>query len=279
MNTSITSKKITSIALGGFDGMHLAHQKLFSLLDETTGAVIVIETGYANMTKGLKRQKYTHHPIVIYPLPEIKQLNGQGFVEKLSKDFPKLEHIVVGYDFHFGKDRAYDASDLKTFFKGSVTVVDAVSKGGVAIHSHLIRDFIRSGDMKKCKQFLGRDYSVEGSVIKGQGLGTQSLVPTINLLSDQLLPKSGVYVSLTRINDEVGFHPSVTFIGHRVSTDGKEALETHILDMEIKEVECVEIVFMDYLRENRKFDDLKSLKEAILEDITQSKKVLQGLSL
>lgn len=279
MNTSITSKKITSIAIGGFDGMHLAHQELFSALDEQTGAVVVIETGHANMTKGLERQKYTYHPVFIYHLPEIKHLDAQGFVTKLLEDFPKLEHIVVGYDFHFGKNRAFDFHDLRRFFKGKVRVIDEVCKDGEAIHSHMIRSFLKSGEIRKSKQFLGRDYSIKGFVIKGQGLGAKELVPTINVESDQLLPKSGVYVSLTRINDEVSFHPSVTFIGHRVSTDGKEAVETHILDRDIARVDSVEIVFMDYLRDNQKFDRLDLLKEAIVADIAQAKKVLQVLSL
>ena len=279
MNISTTFAKVNSIAIGGFDGMHLAHQKLFSTLDEAYGAVVVIETGYANMTMGLDRQKYTNHPVKIYELPDIKHLDAQGFVAKLYADFPLLEHIVVGYDFHFGKDRAYDATDLQAYFKGRVSVVEKVTKDDVAIHSHVIREYLRSGDIKQAKHFLGRDYSVSGSVIKGQGIGSKELVPTINIVTNQLLPKAGVYVSLTRINDDVSFHPSVTFLGHRVTTDGKEAIETHILDKDIGEVYSVEVVFMQYLRENQKFEELSDLKEAIFSDINSAQKLLKSLAL
>jgi riboflavin kinase/FMN adenylyltransferase len=63
--------KIDAIAIGGFDGMHIGHQKLFAQLGKN-GAIVVIETGYANLTPGCEREKHTHYPILYYPLDEIR---------------------------------------------------------------------------------------------------------------------------------------------------------------------------------------------------------------
>jgi riboflavin kinase/FMN adenylyltransferase len=272
-------KNVKSIAIGGFDGMHIAHQELFSQLDNKHGAIVVVETGHANMTPGMQRQNFTHHPIHIYELLTIKHLDAEGFVKQLLEDFPALEHIVVGYDFHFGKDRAYDASDLEQFFKGKVSVVSEVFHDGLSVHSHIIREHIKQADLVTVKHLLGRNYSVQGSVVKGQGLGKKALVPTINVVTDQLLPKEGVYSTLTRINDEVGFHPSVTFFGHRVCTDNSVALETHLIGQEVGVVKRVEIAFLSFIRENQKFESLALLKEAIDEDIAKTSRQLQKLSL
>ncbi|MEA1918036.1 MAG: bifunctional riboflavin kinase/FAD synthetase, partial [Campylobacterota bacterium] len=103
---STISQKINSIAIGGFDGMHIGHQRLFERLGNS-GAIVVIETGYANLTPKKEREKFTHYPIFYYELDNIRVLNGEEFIALLKSNFPKLKKIVVGYDFHFGKDRKY----------------------------------------------------------------------------------------------------------------------------------------------------------------------------
>ncbi|HFB53607.1 MAG TPA: bifunctional riboflavin kinase/FAD synthetase, partial [Sulfurimonas autotrophica] len=94
-------KDTTAIAIGGFDGMHIGHQALFSELG-SSGTIVVIETGYANLTPDGFRQRYTKHKIVYLNLDDIRHLDGEGFVKLLQVNFPKLQKIVVGYDFHFG---------------------------------------------------------------------------------------------------------------------------------------------------------------------------------
>ena len=101
-NSSILKNKsiITSISIGGFDGMHKAHQELFKNLD-ATGGILVIDGGYSTLTPKSIRQEYTQFPVFYYPLQEIKHLNAEEFIAYLMKDFPKLNKIVVGYDFCF----------------------------------------------------------------------------------------------------------------------------------------------------------------------------------
>jgi len=271
--------KVEAIAIGGFDGMHVGHRALFEELGEQ-GAIVVIETGYANLTPKKEREHYTHYPIYYYPLEEIRHLEGVEFVEMLTQKFPHLKKIVVGYDFHFGKNRRYSHDDLKTFFAGEVCVIDEVCSHGDSIHSHKIRAKLQIGDIAGANVFLGHNYQIKGTVVSGQGIGKAQLVPTINLESDGfLLPKEGVYAAFTRIDDEEHFHPSVVFVGHRVSTDGSFAVESHILDGAIGECSKATVSFVLFLRENQKFGSIELLKKAIESDVLKAKKELFHLSL
>jgi len=137
----------TSIAIGGFDGMHIGHQALFDELDKN-GTIVVIETGYANLTPRRFRERYTNHHIIYLKLDDIRHLDAKGFVNLLRVKFPKLKKIVVGYDFHFGKDRKYSYDDLKKIFEGEVVVVNEVKHNDDSVHSHKIRAKLQIGDIK-----------------------------------------------------------------------------------------------------------------------------------
>ncbi len=272
-------KNVKAIAIGGFDGMHVGHQRLFEAVGEA-GAILVIETGYANLTPGREREHHCDLPLYYYELETIRHLDAEGFLAKLRSEFPALQKIVVGYDFHFGKDRRYSIGDLRSLFDGEVEVIDEVQIEGDSVHSHKIRAKLRIGDIHGANRFLGYNFTISGKKIAGQGLGKKELFATINIdAEDFLLPKEGVYVTTARLNDEEHYHPAVSFIGHRVSTDGSFAVETHILDMEVAAVESVRIAFVDYIRPNRKFDDLESLKAAIADDIAVAKRKTGRLSL
>jgi riboflavin kinase/FMN adenylyltransferase len=271
--------KVDAIAIGGFDGMHIGHQQLFSQLGEH-GAIVVIETGYANLTPGCEREKYTHYPIFYYPLDDIRHLEGAEFVVHLLTQFPNLKKIVVGYDFHFGKDRRYSYAHLKGFFAGEVCVVDQVTLDNDSVHSHKIRAKLQIGDIHGANRFLGHNYCINGNVIAGQGIGKKELVPTLNLeCTGFLLPEEGVYTALTRIDDEEHFSPSVVFMGHRITTDGSYAIESHLLDRDIEHARHATICFVHFLRKNQRFETFELLKEAIQADILNAKNELCHLSL
>lgn len=272
-------KNIESIAIGGFDGMHLGHQDLFRELGEN-GTIVVIETGYANLTPSHEREHFSEYPLFFVQLESIRHLDGEGFIKFLKEKFPKLEKIVVGYDFHFGKDRKYSFNDLKELFDGKVVVVDEVKHNNDSIHSHKIRAKLKIGDIKGANAFLGHNYTIRGEHIKGQGIGAKELVATINISTKGfLVPKEGVYATVTQIDNEEHFHPSVSFVGHRISTDGSFAIETHILDGEVVCQSRASISFVSFLRDNKKFDTLPELKKAIAKDIDMAKKELKFLQL
>jgi len=272
-------KNTKAVAIGGFDGMHIGHQALFSELD-AEDTIVVIETGYANLTPKKNREKFSDKEILYLELSDIRHLDGEGFIELLKVNFPQLQKIVVGYDFHFGKNRKYSFEDLAELFDGEVVVVDEVKHKNDSVHSHKIRQKLQIGDIKGANEYLGHNYTIIGAVIKGQGIGAKELVATINVEAKEFLtPKEGVYVTLTRIDDEEHFHPSVSFIGHRVTTDGKFAIESHILDGEVLCKERADIRFVSYIRENEKFDSMELLNKAIKSDIAKASKELKFLQL
>jgi riboflavin kinase/FMN adenylyltransferase len=269
-NYFILKNNITSIAIGGFDGIHLAHQELFKNLDEN-GAIVVIETGYANLSPKKYREDYTKLPIFYYPLEDIKHLHADEFINLLKTHFPKLTKIVVGYDFHFGNKAKYSTDDLKRLFDGEVIIIEEVSYKDIAVHSRIIREFLKNGDIKLANELLNKQYKITGDVIKGQGLGKKEFVPTINIdVKDFLLPKEAIYATKTII-DGIKYN-SISFIGHRVTTDGKFAVETHLLDTDDILCSVASIEFFSRIRNNKKFEKFKDLKNQILKDIKVAKK-------
>jgi riboflavin kinase / FMN adenylyltransferase len=273
--TAIKNREsIDTIAIGGFDGMHIGHQHLFAKLGDN-GAVVVIENGFANLTPGRERERFCKHQVFYYLLDSIRHLDGAEFIAMLQQEFPNLKRIVVGYDFHFAKDRKSSHEALKTLFKGEVIVIDEVMLHGDSVHSHKIRSRLLQGDIVGANAFLGHNYTISGARVSGQGIGHKALYATLNLeVKDYLIPKEGVYVTLTRIDDEEHFHPSVSFIGHRVTTDGSFAIESHILDGLVTCNARATISFINFIRENEKFVSLEMLKKAIEKDITLAQKEL-----
>ena len=264
------TNNIKSIAIGSFDGIHLGHKALISKVE----AVVIIERNGGYITPGYKRSFCVKQPCFFYHFEHISSLSAEEFVVKLNVDFPKLETIVVGYDFGFGYKKEGNTTLLKELFKGKLVIIDEVKEQNISVHSRTIKKYIAKAEMKLVKELLGRSFVVSGKVIAGQGLGKKELVPTINLnIYDYDLPKNGVYATRTKVNDE--WLESVSFIGLRVTTDGSFAVETHVLDREIGAVKgTIWIEFVEFIRENKKFDSLKSLKNQILFDMIQSKNIL-----
>jgi riboflavin kinase/FMN adenylyltransferase len=258
---------ITSIAIGSFDGIHIAHR---ALIDQAE-AVVVIERGGGYLTPGYKRSWYTDKPLFFYHLETIRHWDAAAFLARLRYDFPRLDTIVVGYDFGFGKGREGDAAHLAQIFDGKVVVVEEVMLEGVSVHSHVIGEHLRHGDIAQANAMLGRAYRIDGEVVSGQGIGARELVPTLNLhVQDYQLPAEGVYATRTHIGGQ--WYPSVSFFGHRITTDGTFAVETHVIDQDIGVVGGrVVIEFVAPIRPNQRFESLDALREQIERDIQDAK--------
>lgn len=264
------TNNIKSIAIGSFDGIHLAHQKLIEKVD----ALVIIERNSGYLTPGYKRSLYTGKACHFYHFDKIKALTPEAFVHKLMLDFPRLEKVVVGYDFHFGKEKAGNARILEDLFHREVEIVNEVKIDEISIHSRTIKQYLKDGNIAMTNMLLGRNYVIDGEVIRGQGLGQKELFPTINLnVEAYQLPMEGVYATRTLIDHE--WYDSVSFLGHRVTTDGSFAVETHILESSISDVcSVVWIEFISFIRENKKFNDLKQLRSQIENDIEKVKALM-----
>jgi len=256
------------VAIGKFDGMHLGHRALFERLDGQ-GGVVVVEHYRATLTQGLYRAKFCEKPLFFYDFERIRGLDADAFVALLRAHFPNLVRIVVGEDFRFGAGRGGDADTLRRLFVGEVEVVPEVHWQDMPVHSRHIRDEVREGSLERANGMLGHPYETWGEVVTGQGLGARSLVPTLNLDTGRfLLPKSGVYGSRTQVAGR--WYPSVSFVGHRTTTDGSFAVETHIVDERFEGRVGhgdVAIEWLTFLRENRRFESLEALKRQIERDI------------
>ena len=268
MNKLAYNNTIKSIAIGSFDGIHIAHLTLIDKVD----ALVIIERNGGYLTPGYKRANFTSKVCCFYHFDVIKGLSPEAFVSKLKTDFPQLETIVVGYDFVFGKERAGNTSVLKALFDGKVEVVKEVSIKGVSVHSRTIKQYLKEGNVTMANTLLGRAYSIQGEIISGQGLGKKELVPTLNLhVKEYQLPLEGVYVTRTKIDSK--WFTSVSFLGHRVTTDGSYAVETHIIEKDVGVVQgTIALEFIDFLRPNKKFENLDGLKKQIEEDIQEVKR-------
>ena len=264
------NNQIKSIAIGSFDGIHTGHRTLIDKAD----ALVIIERNGGYLTPGYKRSNFTSKICCFYHFDKIKSLTPQAFVHRLEADFPALERIVVGYDFHFGKGKSGNAQMLASICDKEIVIIDEVSHKEIPIHSRTIKTYLREGKVSMANELLGRKYCIEGEVVRGQGLGKKELVPTINLnVKEYQLPLEGVYATRTLIEDR--WHGSVSFLGHRVTTDDSYAVETHVLDKEIGEVEgLVKLEFIDFIRINHKFNSLDALKEQIRHDMGVAKQLL-----
>ena len=259
---------IEAIAIGNFDGMHRGHQALFSRLHEQ-GAVVVVEHFRSTLTPGIRRAAFTDFPLCFYDFEHIRGIPPEMFVDMLRADFPNLARIVVGEDFAFGAGRSADAERLRAIFEGDVEIVREVRLNGEGIHSRFIREKISEGRIEEANEMLGHCYETWGEVVSGQGIGGEKLVPTLNLDTGRhLLPQKGVYKTETCIDGMC--HPSVSFVGHRMTTDGSFAVETHLFDRVIhleRPPSEISIRWIRRIRENRKFASLENLKRQIEKDI------------
>lgn len=260
-------KDIETIAIGRFDGMHIAHQAILNLCNNENCAAVVIENFNSNLTPCATRENYCDLKFFYYFFSEISMLSPIQFIDLLLKDFIDLKKIIVGYDFKFGFNRA---GDIYTLIKNSNLLVEVVEKKCIdnePIHSTKIRKYLADRDIYMANKFLGRNYSISGESIKGQGIGKRELVPTINIKCDKyFIPGFGVYATKTNgVN-------SITFIGERLSTDSNFSIETHIIDFkDINLDESIDIEFVGFIRENKKFQSLDRLKKQINLDINMAK--------
>ena len=219
---------VRAVAIGNFDGMHLGHQKLFERLGEQGAIIVILAGGDTKLTPFASRQAFTDKKIFYCDLRAIKSLSGGEFIALLRQNFINLQKIIVGEDFRFGRNRAWDVEFLRREFRGQTCVVGEFCLSGGGVHSSRIKELLSRGRCEEAAELLGRDYEICGRIVRGQGRGTREFVATLNLdARGYFMPKSGVYATLACAGSKE--FASVSFLGHRLSTDGAFAIETHIL--------------------------------------------------
>jgi riboflavin kinase/FMN adenylyltransferase len=241
-------------------------------------------------------------PLLIYPLKQklkvlescgvqntilipfdvnFSKLEANCFVKILSYELGNIKSISVGKNFLFGHNRVGNVALLENMGKilgFKVYGLSPVSLDGKTISSTRIREAISKGEIELASQMLGREYSIAGKVIKGDGIGRTLGFPTANIdVSGLVLPPRGVYLARVVIKENI--YSAVLNIGERPTLNlpiPQLRFELHILDFD-KEVygEDIETIFIKKLRDEIKFNSLQELKNQIKKDIAAARRMLK----
>lgn len=286
-----------ALAVGVFDGIHLGHQEVIHAAQEHatqhhgTAVVVtfdphpvqVLRPGSApKLLCGPRHQQQILSQIGISCLlacpftPETAKTPAQDFIQQLVSASLSLGCISVGYTWSFGHKREGNIHLLMEMghqHDFAVYGVPPLKIEGQVVSSTLIREAISNGHFAQAAQFLGRDYSVFGSVVEGKKLGRQLGFPTANVdVENEQLPPFGVYTVEARI--DTVWLPAVANLGRQptVAENAEPTLEVHLLDWSGNLYgKDLEVRFKRHLRPEMKFSGLEELKAQIARDITAAR--------
>jgi len=296
-----SSMKGAWITIGSFDGVHLGHQKIIGNLVEgakRTDAPSIVITFFPHPTAYIKNiidPYYLTSPeekdrilsklgvnsiLTVHFNHSISRLSPRDFISTLHRQL-EFSCLLVGYDFRLGADREGNLKRLE--YLGNkmgfcVRAIAPLNQQSEPISSSIVRAALKKGDLNTANTVLGYQYSIEGTVVHGDGRGKHIGIPTANLSvwKNKLLPAEGVYAAFALINKSrfpavvsIGFRP--TF--HEISK--QQTIEAHILNfsdqiygMQIK------LQFISRLRQEKKFGTVNELMEQIRKDISNAEEAL-----
>lgn len=296
-------KNITNpvITMGNFDGVHWAHQKIFKKIIERardlrgTSVVITFEPHpvkvmFPEKAKPLitlleqKKELVINQGIDIFLIIEFTLefagISARDFVKDILVDKIGIKEIVVGYDYTFGHNRKGNITVLRemgSLFNFNVHQIDPVYVGKVLVSSTSIRNLIMEGNVDEAKKILGRNYQIRGEVISGRSRGGPLLgYPTANLrLTDELIPKEGVYIVLIDIGGKI--YQGLTNIGYNPTFKDKTlSVETYIFDLSANILkQKIKVNFLSRLRDEITFASSKELSQQIDQDVNQAREFFQ----
>lgn len=208
---------------------------------------------------------------------EIAHLSAADFIEKILKQQLGTSNIVIGADFHFGKDRAGSIQTLRDA-GFHCTVIDQVKDAQSGVYSATrIRGLLQSGHIDEANALLGWDWEIEGVVEKGDQRGRELGYPTANVpLGDTIHPAYGIYAAQVKLPGASTWHMAAANIGIRPMFETKIALvEAHLLDFSGDLYgQSLRIRPVVKLRDEAKFDSLETLKTQMAKDCDEARKIL-----
>lgn len=281
----------SAVALGFFDGVHIAHHEIISsavgyarensltpiaLTFDKSPLEILAPEKVSYLTTNLQKEK-----LIASIGAKTQYLNlSKALLDMSAKDFIldmlikryNIKYAVCGYNYRFGKDGNGSTDMLRSFgekYGFFVKVCDCVTKNGESVSSSRIRSLIECGNMAEANMLLGRSFFIEGSVCEGKHLGRTIGFPTANIFLEDLtvIPKKGVYKTLVTFEGKkfeaitnTGVNPTVG--GERLRTETYiPALSENLYGKKLT------IEFLDFIRPEIKFENIKQLKNQIIEDL------------
>lgn len=296
------TKSSTVVTIGTFDGVHVGHQKIISKIVDIAkrdGLKAVMLTFFPHprmvlqKDKGIKLintieekatllNKLGLDTLVVKEFTkEFSRLSPSEFVNQVLIDKLNVNHIIIGYDHRFGKNRTANINDLKEFGEihdFQVTEITAQEVDDVAVSSTKIRESLLDGNIKKANTFLGYNFMLSGSIVKGKGIGRQLQFPTANIKIKEdykLIPKRGAYIVKSKIDNKdvfgmlnIGVNPTVNGISETIEVNFFN-FQNNIYNQHI------EVEFLNRLRDEQKFESVEALKLQLAKDKETALKFLK----
>ncbi|WP_223552145.1 bifunctional riboflavin kinase/FAD synthetase [Aestuariivivens sp. NBU2969] len=281
------------VTIGTFDGVHIGHQKIISRLVNTAkqeGLKSAILTFFPHPRMVLQKdaniklintidERYTileslglDYLLIKKFTKEFSRMGAEDFVKDILVDKLHAKKIIIGYDHRFGRNRNANIDDLKRFgdqYGFEVEEISAQDIDEVAVSSTKIRNALNEGDIIKANAYLGYNFMLNGTVVKGRKLGKQLGFPTANVHIKEdykLIPKQGAYIVSSRIEGvlvygmmNIGVNPTVS--GERLS------IEVHFINFN-KDIynKNIRIELLQRLRDEQKFESVEMLTTQLVED-------------
>ena len=296
-NQAHLAPKKSVLSLGGFDGIHLGHQALIQQLSleakkkKAPSCLCVFDPLPFQFLKGqspfkrlftIEETKELLQPfhldffcIIPFDL-QFSKLSPEEFVRSfIIQQFDPVQ-IIAGYDFSFAYKREGDFSVLKSLadqFGFSVKQVEAYLYKTEPVSSSRIRKCLALAQMEELKALLGRPFSIQAPVIRGEGRGKKLGFPTANLqLKYKELPPFGVYGGRAKVFGT--WHKAVVNIGQRptfASSDPQVLVEIHVISADLDLYDQKLKLELDFfIREEQAFSNISELRQAIHRDIERA---------
>jgi riboflavin kinase/FMN adenylyltransferase len=287
------------LTIGNFDGVHLGHREIFRQVVrqarsvDGTSAVLTFEPHPLRLLAPEKAPPRINTPeekvrlieascidlMVVLPFTrELAALSAGEFVREILVERLGVRHLVVGYDYAFGRDREGNIDflqDQADHYGFQLHVLEPICTDEQVYSSTRIRKAVRAGEVAAVVRMLGRNFTLDGQVVHGAGRGRQLGFPTSNLETiKELLPKEGVYAVKVKWHERL--YDAVVNIGHRPTFDDLgPALEIHLLDFDGDLYdETLRLYFVERLREEKRFESIAELQDAVRADIRKARNVL-----
>jgi riboflavin kinase/FMN adenylyltransferase len=295
-----TDTKGAVLALGFFDGVHIAHRDLIktarAVADERglklgvftfgSGGNIKLSSArlYADDDKAEIFESLGADFTVIADFGSIAGMSGEEFVKDLLVGELGASVCVAGFNFRFGRGASSGEGELRRYMSeagGEAIIREEITTGDhLTLSATLIRDLIKGGEIKRANEILGAPYYIKGRVLHGRAVGRGMGFPTVNIPIPEghLVPLAGVYRSAVVLGGDI--YPAITNIG-RCPTFGEHELhlESYILDYsgDLYEKE-LRVYLLDFIREERTFGSAEELKAQIAYDTERVRKESGDLS-
>jgi riboflavin kinase/FMN adenylyltransferase len=284
----------SAVAIGNFDGVHAGHQRILKFLSDKASklglsSLVLTFSPHPEKILGEKAtkmiqtleqrkreiEKFGIDAVLIVPFDQnFSNLSAGEFVRKIIVNTLKARAVVVGENFRYGKNREGDIPLLRKLASESnfqVHSIPTVKKRGTMASSSLIRNLLQQGQVEKANLLLGRNYEIEGKVIKGKSRGKSLGFPTANIETKNEIVPPGIFISFVGIESET--FRSLTNVGNCPTFNQKETnIESYIINF-ARDLygKTIRIGFIKKIRDEIKFKTAEDLKAQMKKDLPIAK--------